>query len=83
MYTVNTEHFVFESGGHIHIRNSEPYQLHVSTPALTGQHFSTSKKSTTPQFNPTDKIPTHKHLYSDQYYHINSIANPHTEKVAN
>ena len=23
----------------------------------------------------TDKTPTHEHLYSDQYYHINSIAN--------
>ena len=32
------------------------------------------------KFNPTDKIPTHEHLYSDQYYHINCIANPHIEK---
>ena len=32
------------------------------------------------KFIPTDKIPTHEHLYSDQYYHISSIANPHIEK---
>ena len=31
------------------------------------------------KFKPTDKIPTHEHLYSDQHYHINSIANPHIE----
>ena len=44
------------------------------------KHFSTNKKSTTHQIQPTGKIPIHEHLYSDQYYHINSIANPHTEK---
>ena len=29
--------------------NSQPYQLHASTQALTGQAFSTKKKSTTRQ----------------------------------
>ena len=29
------------------------------------------------KFNSTDKIPTHEHLCSDQYYDINSMANPH------
>ena len=28
----------------------------------------------------TDKIATHEHLYSDYYYHINSIANPHIKR---
>ena len=32
------EYFISESGGHTHIRNSQSYQLHASTHALTGQH---------------------------------------------
>ena len=34
---------------HTHIGKSQPYQLHASTQALTGQAFSTNKKSTTHQ----------------------------------
>ena len=49
--------------------------------ALTGQAFSTNKKNTTHQIQlKTDKIPTQEHLYSDQYYYINNIANPHIKK---
>ena len=47
-----TEYFILKSGGHTHIRNSQPYQLHASTHALTGQTFSTNKKSTTHQIQP-------------------------------
>ena len=43
------EYFILESGGHTHIRNSQPYQLHVSTHALTGQ---ANKKSTIHQIQP-------------------------------
>jgi len=32
--------------------NSQPHQLRMSTHALTGQAFSTNKKSTTPQIQP-------------------------------
>ena len=70
-YTYNTEYFILESGGHTHIRNSQPYQLHAST------HAEKYRASNSTQ---TDKIPTHKHLYSDQYYHINSTANPHIKR---
>ena len=31
------------------LRNSQPYQLHASTHALTGQAFSTNKEGTTHQ----------------------------------
>ena len=49
---LNTEYFIFESGGHTHIRNSQPYQLHASTHALIGQAFfnnnnNNNNKSTT------------------------------------
>ena len=47
--THKTEYIILESGGHTHIRNSQTYQLHMSTHALTGQAFSTNKKSTTHQ----------------------------------
>ena len=50
--THKTQYFILESGGHTHIQNSQPYQLHVSTHALTGQTFSTNKKSTTHQIQP-------------------------------
>ena len=54
------------------LRNSQPYQLHASTHA--------HKKCNSSNSTQTDKIPTHKHLCSDQYYHINSIANPHIKR---
>ena len=53
----NTESFILASGGHTHIRNSQPYQLHASRHALTGQAFSTNKKSTTHQIQPETKYP--------------------------
>ena len=37
---------------HIHIWNGQPYQLQASTHALTGQAFSTNKKSITRQIQP-------------------------------
>ena len=52
MSTHKTQHFILESGGHTHIRNSQPYQLHASTRALTGQAFSTNKKSRIHQIQP-------------------------------
>ena len=57
--TQSTEYFILESGMHTHFRNSQPYQLHVSTHALTGQAFSTNKKSTTQQIQP--KQTKHQH----------------------
>ena len=52
--THKTEYLILESGGQTvtHIRKSQPYQLHASTHALTGQAFSTNKKSTTRQIQP-------------------------------
>ena len=43
------------------------------------KHFSINKYNLS-NSTQTDKTPIHKHLYSDQYYHINSIANSHIEK---
>ena len=39
--THKTEYLILESGGQTvtHIRKSQPYQLHASTHALTGQAF--------------------------------------------
>ena len=77
-----TQYLIFESEGHTHIRNSQPYQLHASTHVLSHRSsiFQQVKKVQLIKFNLTDKIPTYEHLYSDQYYHIKSIANPHIEK---
>ena len=50
-----------KSGGHTHIRNSQPYQLHASTHALTNQAFSTNKKSTVDQIQPKQT----KYLYTN------------------
>ena len=56
---------MLESGGHSHIWNSQPYQLHASTHTLTDQTFSANKKSTTHQIQPK-QTPAHEHLYLDQ-----------------
>ena len=36
------------------------------------KHFQQIRKVELIKFNQTDKIPTHEHLYSDQYYHIST-----------
>ena len=43
------------------------------------KHFNKLKKYNSSNSTQIDKIPAHGHLYSVQYYNINSIANPHTE----
>ena len=64
----NTEYFISESGGHPppppppRPRNSQPYQLHASTHALTGQAFSTIRKYNSSSSTQTDKMPTHEYL---------------------
>ena len=46
----------------VHIRNSQPYQLHASTHALTGQAFSADKKSTTHQIRPKQTKDLHTNI---------------------
>ena len=72
MSTHKTQGTLFQSleGTHTHIRNSQPYQLHVSAHALTGQAFSTNKKSTTHQIQPKQT----------QYLHMNISIQTSTTK---
>ena len=70
---------------HTHPKQSNLPITRVSTCTHRSSIFQQVKKKGTKvqviKFNPTDKIPMHEHLYSDQYYHINSIANPHIETI--
>ena len=58
---------MLESGGHTHIQNSQPYQAHMSTHthSVRSNIFQQVEKLQLIKFNPKDKIPTHKHLYSE------------------
>ena len=47
---------ILESGGHTHIRNSQPYQLHASTHAVTGQ---------------ADRDVTQSHLITELSHNLN------------
>ena len=58
---------MFETGGHTHIQNSQPYQLYMSTHAHSARSsiFQQMEKVQLIKFNPKDKIPTHERLCSE------------------
>ena len=65
---------------HTHPKQSTLPVTRVNTCTHRSSIFQQVRKLQLIKFNPTDKIPTYEHLCSDQYYHINSIANPHIGK---
>ena len=68
----NTESFILASGGRTHTSET------VNPTSYTRQHMHSQVKhfqQLSSNLTQTDKI-LHEHFYSDQYYQINSIANP-------
>ena len=72
-------HWVWRA--HTNLKQSTLPVTHISTCTHRSSIFQQVRKVQLIKFNPADKIPTHKHLYSNQYYHINSIAKPHSENI--
>ena len=63
---------MFEIEAQTHPKQST-LPVNVNTSTHRSGIFQQVRKVQLLKFNPTDKIPAHEHLYSDQYCHINSI----------
>ena len=60
---------------HTHPKQSTLPVTRVNTCTHRSSIFNKQEKYNSSNSTQTDKTPTHEHLYSHQYYHINSIAN--------
>ena len=60
------------SGGHTHSETVNPTSYTHQHMHLQVKYFQQIRKVNSSNSSQTDKIPMHEHLYSDQYYHINT-----------
>ena len=66
---------------HTNLKQSTLPVTRINTCTHRSSIFNKYEKYNSSNSTQTDKIATHERLYSDQYYHINSVAkNPHIKR---